>query len=148
MSSMNESEAQRRAERRRDAFVDAALDLIVSDEVGAIGLSVGDVVTIARWLAPTAVELADVEQAGLRRRWEVLRAAIDKYERDAEFQLEMRLRADAKVAAIRALHHRIDVPGLPGTSLGPFSRCSCTPGLLYDECPTVAALATIEDAQP
>jgi hypothetical protein len=41
-----------------DAFVDAVLDRRVSDDVGAIGLTVGQVVTIAKWLAPLAAAMA------------------------------------------------------------------------------------------
>jgi hypothetical protein len=44
-------------------FVDAVLDTVVSPEVGAIGLTVGDVVTIARWLAPVAIACASVVAA-------------------------------------------------------------------------------------
>lgn len=49
---------------RDEAFVDAALATVVSDDVGALGLSVADVVTIARWLASTHVAVADAELRG------------------------------------------------------------------------------------
>jgi hypothetical protein len=93
-----------------------------------------------------------------------LRKALTEQEDDTDFQLRERLRAEASLAAtkdalrqalttaasmgaaldrLRGLHLPVRVPGIGGTSIGPFVRCSCTPGLLYDECPTAKALAGV-----
>lgn len=55
-------------------------------------------------------------------------------------------RLRARLFAVRALHRPVDVPGIPGTSLAPFTRCSCRRGLLVAECQTAAALAGEKDA--
>ena len=46
-----------------------------------------------------------------------------------------------RLVATQALHRPVEVPGIPGTNLAPFTRCSCTRGLLFAECETAAALA-------
>lgn len=50
--------------------------------------------------------------------------------------------AEATLAAVRALHQPVRVPEIPteSGSLPGFVRCSCTPGLLYEDCPTRRAL--------
>jgi len=48
--------------------------------------------------------------------------------------------AEGVLGRVWALHRPVYVRGIRGTSLEPFIRCSCTPGLLFSECPTAAAL--------
>jgi hypothetical protein len=94
-----------------------------------------------------------------------LRHGLTEQERDTDFQLDERLKAEASLALtkdalrqslttngalhstieqVRALHLPVAVAGIEGyDSLGPFVRCSCTPGLLYEDCATVRALAGV-----
>lgn len=50
-----------------------------------------------------------------------------------------RRRALRLLEEIKELHRPLDVPAIPGTSMEAFTRCSCTPGLLFAECPTAVA---------
>jgi hypothetical protein len=112
--------------------------------------------------------VAEVER--LRAQVDVLRHGLTEQEDDTDFQLRERLQAEAGREAtkdalghallasagaestlrrVRALHLPIPVPAITGDTGDPrpgldeFVRCSCTPGLLYDDCPTVKVLAGV-----
>ncbi len=48
------------------------------------------------------------------------------------------------LAKVRRLHQPREVPAIPGyPSLTAFTVCTCTPGMLFTECPTACALGLV-----
>lgn len=120
-------------EQRRAAYAEA-LDLH----------SFGMAATYWQRFVLRVMAVADAELADLRAENDRLARGI-AYEAEQggierRRQWDRATAAEAKVARAKELHQPIDVLGIPGTSLMPFQRCSCTRGLLYADCPTAAAL--------
>ena len=91
-------------------------------------------------LTKEALGHAILSDADARSKLDTLRQALTDQERDTDFFVKDRDQLARRLAAVEELHQPVYVPSIEGTSLTEFTRCSCTPGLLYDECPTAAAI--------
>lgn len=78
-----------------------------------------------------------------------VREADKRGRRDEREQHILVARAEAAeetLGRVWALHRPITVPAVGDSGMLPaFTRCSCTPGLLFSECPTATALAGESD---